>query len=108
MRNIPKSLHTVSVNEHVARIQRQSRERKVFDVGKPGVRVVPSPFGGGWALPISPAGVDALADYFGEPAAPLAPLGGQQGYIVEPVQSSELAEFLRAQGVAWTVDQQRR
>lgn len=77
----------------------------VFDLSRPGVRVTPSTFGGGWAVPITQEGTDALYDYFRAKAEPLAPLGGTAGYIVEPSESPALAEYLRSHGVAWEVEQ---
>lgn len=75
----------------------------VFDLSKPGARAIASPMGGGWVVPLDAAGIQALAEFFGEPATALAPLGGQKGYVVEPFQSAELAEHLRACNVAWEI-----
>jgi hypothetical protein len=79
------------------------KERPMFDLSNPGVRAIPSPMGGGWAVPITEEGEAALADFFGEDAAPIAPLGGKPGYMVEPFQSCDLACHLRAVGCAWEV-----
>jgi hypothetical protein len=79
-------------------------EMEVFDLANPGVKVVKSSFGGGWAFPITAEGATALRQYFGEGPTPLAPFGGEEGYIVEPWQSGDIAECLRAVGVAWRVE----
>lgn len=75
----------------------------VFDLSKPGVAVMRSTFGGGWAWPLNDAGESALHEFFDEDPAPLAPLGGHVGYIIEPHEAADLAEHLRASGVAWEV-----
>lgn len=75
----------------------------VFDLANPGAEAISSTFGGGWIIPLTPAGSMALADFFDEEPAELAPLGGRAGYIVEPYQTGDLAEHLRAAGVAWKV-----
>lgn len=77
-----------------------------FDLSKPGVAVMAcSTFGGGWAWPLNEDGREALLAYFGEDPAPVAPLGGRSVYIVEPQDSGDLAEHLRACGVAWRIEQ---
>jgi hypothetical protein len=75
----------------------------VFDLANPGAEAIRSPMGGGWIVPLTPAGSMALADFFDEEPVELAPLGGRAGYIVEPYQAGDLAEHLRAAGVAWKV-----
>ena len=75
----------------------------VFDLSKPGAKAVRSTFGGGWIIPLDAAGIQALREFFGEDASPIAPLGGEVGYIVEPYQSGELAEHLRCCNVAWEI-----
>jgi hypothetical protein len=74
-----------------------------FDLSNPHVRAVASPMGGGWAIPLTEEGTDALTDFFGEPPAPIAPLGGAEGYIVEPYQAVDVADHLRGAGLAWAV-----
>jgi hypothetical protein len=76
----------------------------MFDLSKPGVRAISSTFGGGWALPLNEDGEQALEEFFGEPAYPLAPLGNVPGYIVEPYQTGDIAEHLASCGVAWEVN----
>jgi hypothetical protein len=75
----------------------------VFDLANPGAEAIRSTFGGGWIIPLTPAGSMALADFFDEEPAELPRLGGRAGYIVEPYQAGDLAEHLRAAGVAWKV-----
>lgn len=75
----------------------------VFDLSKPHAKAIRSPMGGGWIVPTTDEGREALAEFFGEAPAELAPLGGESGYIVEPYQSGDLAEFLRSRGTAWEV-----
>ena len=48
------------------------------------VELLPSSFGGGWAIPLNDTGLAYLREFFGEEPHPLLPLGGQDGYIVEP------------------------
>lgn len=77
----------------------------VFDLSKPGARAIQSrSFGGGWIVPLDAAGTQALHEFFGEDATPLAPLGNEKGYVVEPHQTQELAEHLRACNVAWKIE----
>jgi hypothetical protein len=64
-------------------------------------QTIPSSFGGGWIIPLTPAGSMALADFFDEEPAELAPLGGTVGYIVEPYQVGDLAEHMTNAGLTW-------
>ena len=75
----------------------------IFDISEPGARVVRSTFGGGWIVPLDAAGFQALQEFFDEPAAPLAALCGDIGYIVESWQSEDLAEHLRSCNVSWEI-----
>jgi hypothetical protein len=81
-----------------------------FDLSKPGVGVTRSPMGGGWVWPLNKDGRHALRSFFEEDPAPIpvTVMNGDGelscvGYVVEPWQSAELADHLRASGVAWTV-----
>lgn len=76
----------------------------LFDLANPGAEVIRSQMGGGWIIPLTPAGSTALADFFDKEPSELAPLGGRAGYIVEPYQAGDLAEYLRGAGIAWKVD----
>jgi len=73
----------------------------IFDPQTPGVRATASGFGGGWLVPLDAAGSQALHEFFGEPPAPIAPLGGEAGYIVEPYQTQDVVEHLRSCNVNW-------
>jgi hypothetical protein len=64
------------------------------------IQIYPSCFGGGWAVPNSSEGEHFLLEWFGEPPAPLEPLGGQAGYIIEPPDASELLSAARASGLS--------
>lgn len=75
----------------------------IFDLSKPGARAIPSSFGGGWIVPLTPAGTQALMKFFDDEPAPLDPIGGDAGWIVEPQQTSDLAVHLREAGVAWEI-----
>lgn len=75
----------------------------VFDLSKPAVRAIKSTFGGGWVVPLNDDGRRVLAEYYGEPATELAPLGGQLGYIVEPQDAGDLAEYLKSENIAWEI-----
>ena len=75
-----------------------------FDLSKPGARAIRSPMGGRWIIPLTDEGKAALEEFFGDEAFPIAPLGDQSGYIVEPQDSAALAEYLREAGIAWEVN----
>lgn len=75
----------------------------VFDLSKPDAEAIRSPMGGGWIIPLTPAGTQALLEFYGEEAEALDPLGGRCGYLVEPYQSGDLAEHLRSCDCAWRV-----
>lgn len=64
-------------------------------------QTIASSFGGGWIIPLTPAGSMALADFFDEEPAELAPLGGTVGYIIEPYQVGDLAEHMTGAGLTW-------
>lgn len=76
----------------------------LFDSNKPCAKVIRSPMGGGWIIPITVEGEDVLERYFNEPAYPIDPLGGVEGYIVEPNKAEELAEYLFESNHAWVVE----
>jgi hypothetical protein len=76
----------------------------LFDLSKPGAKAIRSPMGGGWIIPLTDEGEDVLERFFDEPAYPIAPLGGEAGYIVEPQDGEALAEYLHDAGCAWTVE----
>lgn len=78
--------------------------KPIFDLSKPGVAVMRSPMGGGWAWGLNDQGARALFDYFQEAPAEIGPLGGTVAYIVEPNEAGDLAEHLREAGVAWRVE----
>lgn len=65
-------------------------------------RVYASPFGGGWIVPLTPKGEQALIEFFGEEPADLPPIG-LRGFIVEPWQAEELAGHLTDQELTWSV-----
>ena len=70
---------------------------------KPDAEIIGSSFGGGWIIPLTPAGSIALMEFFGDEPFEHAPLDGRSGYIVEPYQAGDLAEYLRACNCAWRV-----
>lgn len=76
----------------------------IFDLSKPGAKAIASSFGGGWIVPLTLDGSRALMEFFDEEPAPLAPLGGEVGYIVEPNQTNDLAVHLREADVAWSIE----
>lgn len=59
-----------------------------------------STFGGGWAVPETVAGRDCLADFFTEEPGELMPIGGREGWIVEPWMAADLAHHLNDFGAA--------
>lgn len=50
--------------------------------------------GGGWIFATTEDATETLADFFGEPEAPLAPFGGREGWIVEPYMADALFELI--------------
>jgi hypothetical protein len=76
---------------------------KLFDLSKPDAEAIPSSFGGGWIVPLTPAGTQALMEFFGEEPTDIAPIA-RRGYIVEPYQSGDLAEHLHNCNCAWKVN----
>jgi hypothetical protein len=62
-----------------------------------------SGFGGGWILPDGPEAIEICESYFGEPAIPLAPIGGALGYIIEPQDVTDTVEGLRDAGCKVTL-----
>lgn len=81
----------------------------VFDLSKPAVKAVKSSFGGGWVIPLNDDGRRVLAEYYGEPATEIPVLAqrGQRGfalgYIVEPQDASDLADYLYSEKIAWEI-----
>lgn len=75
-----------------------------FNNPKPNATVIPSSFdsSGGWIIPLDAAGFQALHEFFGEIPELLIPFD-RKGYIVEPHQSADLAEHLRACNVTWEI-----
>lgn len=53
-----------------------------------------SSFGGGWIAPANLLGSNALQEFYGEKPYPLAPLGDEPGYIVQPQEVSDLATHM--------------
>ena len=75
----------------------------VFDLSKPGAKAIKSPMGGGWIIPLTDEGRRVLTEYYGEPPTPIGPLGGEEGYIVEPQDAGDLADYLHSENLAWEV-----
>jgi hypothetical protein len=77
----------------------------VFDLSKPAVKAIKSSFGGGWVVPLNDDGRRVLTEYYGpeNPISELPPLGNELGWIVEPQDAEDLAEYLRGEGIAWEV-----
>lgn len=75
----------------------------LFEAKQPAARAIPSTFGGGWIIPLTPDGSRVLGEYFDAEPQPIAPLGGLLGYIIEPQDGADVAEYLRAEGIAWEV-----
>lgn len=73
----------------------------LFEKPIPSIAVQRSSFGGGWVWGLNETGKRALNHYFGYAPQPLAPLGGKSGYMVEPQEAEDLAEYLRGEGLAW-------
>lgn len=60
-----------------------------------------SGFGGGWVQGLTPQGQHELEAFFGEPAYPLAPLGYEAGWIVEPHEVEGLHEAVTEAELGW-------
>ncbi len=69
----------------------------------PAIKMVKSTFGGGWVIPLNLIGRRALAAYYQEAPTEITPLGGEQGWIVEPQDAGDLAEYLKGEGIAWEI-----
>lgn len=76
----------------------------VFDLSKPAVKAIKSTFGGGWVVPLNDDGRRVLTEYYQEPPTEIAPLGNELGWIVEPQDAGDLAEYLRGEGIAWEIE----
>ena len=64
------------------------------------IHIHSSSFGGGWAFAQTAKGREALEDkFFGEEAAPLAPFGGDEGWIIEPHDVEDLCSFVKEEGL---------
>lgn len=81
---------------------------KLFDLSQPDAVAIRSTLGGGWIVPLTPAGTQALMEFFDEEPAPIPVCSGEGGallgYLVEPWQSADLAEHLHACNCAWKVN----
>lgn len=76
----------------------------VFDLSKPAVKAIKSTFGGGWVVPLNDDGRRVLLEYYQEQPIAIAPLGNLLGYIVEPQEAGDLAEYLQSEKIAWEVE----
>ena len=76
----------------------------VFDLSKPAAKAIKSPMGGGWIVPLTDEGRQALTHYFGEEPAAIGPLGDELGWIVEPYEAGDLADYLHGEKLAWSVE----
>lgn len=75
----------------------------LFQKSQPAVRAIPSTFGGGWIIPLTPDGSRVLGEYFDAEPQAIGPLGDALGYIVEPQDAADLAEYLKAENLTWEV-----
>lgn len=64
---------------------------------------IPSTFGGGWIIPLSDEAAEICRHIFGEDEAPLPPIGGTSGWIVEPQDLADAVEALRDAGCEVTL-----
>ena len=58
---------------------------------------VASSFGGGWLVPLN----EAAESYMDEPPEPIAPLGGREGWVLEPQDAGDL--LVAAVNAGWTI-----
>ncbi|MDE2104049.1 MAG: hypothetical protein KGL39_42825 [Patescibacteria group bacterium] len=56
---------------------------------------IPSTFGGGWAYGLNDPSREWLVQFTGDEAAPLMPLGGVEGHIIEPWAWGDLLSCVR-------------
>jgi hypothetical protein len=66
----------------------------------PDITLHRAPMGGLWALPHTLTGHDAGEAVMYEPAAPIPPLQGAPGWILEPAQAVDIVNAMIAQGAA--------
>lgn len=64
----------------------------------PDLKFIRSSFGGGWLVPLSDEARETYANAFDEAPAALAPIGGQEGWIVEPHALRDILADIRADG----------
>lgn len=67
------------------------------------VEIIRAPMGGAWVCPLTDDGASALRTFFEAEPEELRPLCDRVGYIVEPYQCADLAEYLRGAGIAWEI-----
>jgi hypothetical protein len=67
------------------------------------VEIIRAPMGGAWACPLTDDGENTLQRFFSEEPTELRPLCDRVGYIVEPQDAADLAEYLRGEGIAWEI-----
>ena len=77
----------------------RAANRKESRVMSCDLELIASAFGGGWVVPHSPKGKDAARETFDCDTAPLPPLGGDAGWIVEPYEASDFLQEWLAQGL---------
>lgn len=61
--------------------------------------LIPSLFGGGWAVPNTLEATEELTRFFGDAPCEQPAIGGDVGWVVEPCQDEELAEAIRDAGL---------
>lgn len=62
------------------------------------LKFIPSSFGGGWLIPLSDEARETYSNAFDDDPAPLAPLDGQDGWIIEPQDLADVLADIRADG----------
>ncbi|MGA1853011.1 hypothetical protein VH570_19445 [Sphingobium sp. HT1-2] len=62
------------------------------------LKFIASSFGGGWLIPISEEARETYSCAFDEEPSPLAPIGGQEGWIIEPQDLATVLRDIHADG----------
>ncbi len=64
----------------------------------PDLKFISSSFGGGWLVPLSDDAREAYTNGFAETPSPIASIGGQEGWIIEPQDLATVLQDIRADG----------
>lgn len=65
----------------------------------PDIEFIASSFGGGWVLPMNDTAREYLEELLGEAPAPMLPIGGDDGWIIEPAELRQFRDDVAADGM---------